>query len=55
MPRDIVETAPPLASTIEITKQTQAAGSWWLFKTTPDAVDLEWIAPAEAALAAQAT
>jgi hypothetical protein len=55
MPRDIVETAPPLASSIEIAKQTQAAGSSWLFKTSPDAVDLEWIAPVEGALAAQAT
>jgi hypothetical protein len=55
MPREILETAPPLASTIEIAKQTQAAGSSWLFNTSPDAVDLEWIAPAEAALAAQAT
>ena len=49
MLRDIRETAPPLASTIEIAKRSQAAGSPWLFKSSPDAVDLEWTAPADAA------
>jgi hypothetical protein len=52
---DIRETAPPLASTIEIAKRSQAAGSSWLFSNPPDAVALEWTAPAYAALAAQAT
>jgi hypothetical protein len=54
MPRDVLETAPPLASTIEIAKQTQAAVALWPLKS-PEAVDLEWIAPAEAAQAAHAT
>jgi hypothetical protein len=53
MPRDILETAPPLASTIEIAKQTQAAVALWPLKSS-EAVDLEWIAPAEPAQAAQA-
>ena len=47
MPRDLCETAPPLASTIEIAKRSQAAGSSWLFKSSPDSVDLEWTAPAD--------
>jgi hypothetical protein len=53
MPRDIVETAPPLASAIEIAKRTQAAVGSWPLKS-PDAVDLEWIGPTEAPQAAQA-
>lgn len=53
MPRDIVETAPPLASAIEIAKRTQAAVASWPLKS-PDAVDLEWIGPTEAPQAAQA-
>jgi hypothetical protein len=52
---DARETAPPLASTIEIAKRSQAAGYSWLFSNPPDAVALEWTAPAYAALAAQAT
>ena len=54
MPRGILETAPPLASTIEIAKRTQPADSSWLFRST-DTVDLEWTAPAEVALVSQAT
>jgi len=52
---DIRETALPLASTIEIAKRSQAAGSSRLFEGSPDAVDLEWTAPAAAAHAALAT
>lgn len=52
---NLVETAPSLASTIEITKRTQAAGSSWLFRSSPDAVDLEWTAPADPAHACFAT
>ena len=55
MPSTLVETAPPLASTIEITKRTQAAGSSWLFKSSPDPIDLEWTAPADLAHASLAT
>src|SRR6202035_2580528 len=46
MPSTFADTAPPLASTIEITKRPQAAGSSWLFKSSPDPIDLEWTAPA---------
>jgi len=55
MPSGPAETAPPLASTLEITKRTQAAGYCWLFKTSPDAVDLEWTAPADTAPVSLAT
>jgi len=55
MPSTFAETAPPLASTIEITKRTQAAGSSWLFKSSPDPIDLEWTAPADLAHASLAT
>jgi hypothetical protein len=47
LPHNIREAAPPLASTIEIAKRTQAAGSAPPFKTFPDAFDLQWIAPAD--------
>ncbi len=55
IPSTFVETSPPLASTIEITKRTQAAGSSWLFRSSLDAVDLEWTAPADPAHASLAT
>jgi hypothetical protein len=47
--REIAETAPPLASTSEIAKRTQASASASPFNRMPDAVDLEWTAPAGAA------
>jgi hypothetical protein len=54
LPRDIRESAPPLASTIEISKRTQAARSSLPFQTLPDAFDLQWIAPADAGQASTA-
>ena len=45
--RDIREFAPPLASTIEIAKRTQAARSSLPLQSSPDAFDLQWIAPAD--------
>jgi hypothetical protein len=45
------ETAPPLASAIEIAKRTQAGTSAWPVKSMLEAVDLEWTAPSEAATA----
>jgi hypothetical protein len=55
LPRDTRESAPPLASPIEIAKRTQSAGSALPFKTLPDAFDLVWTAPAEACQASTAT
>ena len=55
MPSGVAETAPPLASTIEITKQTQAADACWRFKSSPDPIAFEWTAPADPAHASQAT
>jgi hypothetical protein len=49
LPADIRESAPPLASPVEISKRTQAAGSASAFKTPPVAFDLVWTAPAEVA------
>jgi hypothetical protein len=47
LPRDIREFVPPLASTIEIAKRTQAARSSLPLQSSPDAFDLQWIAPAD--------
>jgi hypothetical protein len=55
LPREICESASPLASTIEIVKRTQSAGFSLPFKTLPDAFDLVWTAPAEAGQASTAT
>ena len=55
MPQQVCENVPPLASTIEIAKRTQAAGSSGLFNSSLDAVDLIWTAPADTAHASQAT
>jgi hypothetical protein len=55
LPPDICESAPPLASTIEIAKRTQSAGPAFPVKTLPDAFDLVWTAPAEAGQASTAT
>jgi hypothetical protein len=51
---EISETAPPLASTIEISKRTQAAASYQPFESFPDAVELVWTAPDERAQTATA-
>ena len=45
IPSDIRPIAPPLASTIEIAKRTQAARSSQLFQPPLDPVELEWVAP----------
>jgi len=55
LPADIRESAPPLASTIEIAKRTQAAKSALPFKALPDAFDLVWTGPADAGQAITAT
>jgi hypothetical protein len=55
LPRDIRESTPSLASTIEIAKRTQAAKSALPFKTLPDAFDLVWTTPADAGQAITAT
>jgi hypothetical protein len=54
LPHDIRKSAPPLASTIEIAKRSQAVGSTSPFKSLPDAFDLQWIAPADAGQASTA-
>jgi len=46
MPLDLAESIPPLASTREITKRTQAVASAGPFNSPPDPVELEWTAPA---------
>jgi hypothetical protein len=48
MPQDILEKVPPLASTIEISKRSQPAGSSWPFARSLDPVDLQWTGPADA-------
>lgn len=46
IPCDVNEITPPLASTTEIAKRTQAGASASPFKKVHDTVDLEWVAPA---------
>jgi hypothetical protein len=51
IPREIAETAPPLASPSEIAKRTQARVSARLFKSIPDTFELEWVTNPEPELA----
>src|SRR5579864_8655707 len=51
-PREINEIASPLAETGKIAKRTQAAASARPFNSTPDPVELEWIAKPQSESAA---
>ena len=55
LPSEIRESAPPLASAIEIAKRTRAAGSALPAEPLPQAFELVWTAPEEAAHAGSAT